>query len=50
MSLGAGGTRPKRVLLLDVGDITSADDIGNLLATPKGWLWTIEHKSCQNAC
>ena len=49
-ALGAGGTRPKRVLLLDVGDITSADDIGNLLATPKGWLCTLEHKSCQNAC
>ena len=40
----------KRVLLLDTRMLTNADDVGNLLATPKGWLCTLEHKSCQNAC
>ena len=49
-ALGAGDTRHKRVLLLDVKHLTSADDVGNLLATPKGWLCTLEHKSCQHAC
>ena len=49
-ALGAAGTRPKRVLLLDVSDLETADDVSNLLATPKGWLCTLEHKSCQNAC
>ena len=42
--------RGRRVLLLDTSRISSADDVGNLLATPKGWLCTLEHKSCQNAC
>ena len=42
--------RDRRVLLLDTSLISSADDVGNLLATPKGWLCTLEHKSCQNAC
>ena len=48
-ALGGDG-RAKRVLLLDTSALTSADDVGNLLATPKGWLCTLEHKSCQNAC
>ena len=48
-ALGAAG-REKRVLLLDLSELVSADDVGNLLATPKGWLCTLEHKSCQNAC
>jgi hypothetical protein len=47
---GVSGARDRRVLLLDTSALASADDIGNLLATPKGWLCTLEHKSCQNAC
>ena len=34
----------------DISAFVSADDVGNLLATPKGWLCTLEHKSCQAAC
>ena len=48
-ALGARG-RDRRVLLLDTAALKSADDISNLLVTPKGWLCTLEHKSCQNAC
>ena len=39
-----------RVLLLDIAGLRSADDVSNLLVTPKGWLCTLEHKSCQMAC
>lgn len=28
----------------------SADDFSNLLVSSKGWLCTLEHKSCQQAC
>jgi hypothetical protein len=51
-ALGRGGeqARSRRVLLLDLSDLRSPDDVGNLLYTPKGWLCTLEHKSCQNAC
>jgi len=45
-----GGSVASRVLLLDTSLLSSADDVGNLLATPKGWLCTLEHKSCQHAC
>ena len=48
-TLGAAGTS-QRVLLLDVASLRSADDVSNLLVTPKGWLCTLEHKSCQMAC
>ena len=40
----------RRVLLLDTSALVTADDLSNLLVTPKGWLCTLEHKSCQNAC
>ena len=39
-----------RVLLLDITGFRAPDDISHLLATPKGWLCTLEHKSCQHAC
>ena len=48
-ALGAAG-RDKRVLLLDVSRLVRPDDVSNLLVTPKGWLCTLEHKSCQMAC
>merc|ERR1711871_1781190 len=48
-ALGKAG-RSQRVVLLDVEALVSADDVSNLLVTPKGWLCTLEHKSCQMAC
>lgn len=49
VALGAQA-RERRALLLDTSALTTADDLSNLLVTPKGWLCTLEHKSCQNAC
>ena len=52
-ALGAAlGTRARdrRVLLLDTSALVTADDLSNLLVTPKGWLCTLDHKSCQHAC
>ena len=40
----------QRVLLLDIRALQTANDLSNLLVTPKGWLCTLEHKSCQHAC
>jgi hypothetical protein len=48
-TLGAHG-RDRRVLYLDTSALTSPDDLSNLLVSPKGWLCTLEHKSCQYAC
>ena len=48
-ALGASG-RGKRVLLLDPTALKRPDDLSNLLVTPKGWMCTLEHKSCQHAC
>ena len=48
-ALGAQA-RDKRVLLLDTSALKAADDLSSLLVTPKGWLCTLEHKSCQHAC
>ena len=48
-ALGAQG-RDRRILLIHPGNLASADDLSSLLATPKGWLCTLEHKSCQSAC
>ena len=45
----AGGTA-KQLLLLDTAALTSPDDVTNLLFSPKGWLCTAEHKSCQFTC
>ena len=42
--------RTKRVLFLDTADVTTSSELSNLLVTPKGWLCTLEHKSCQFAC
>lgn len=42
--------RDKKLLLIDPTDLQLADDISTLLATPKGWLCTLEHKSCQHTC
>ena len=49
VALGARA-RDRRVLLLDTRALVTADDLSNLLVTPKGWLCTLDHKSCQNAC
>ena len=50
-SLGASTTqRARKVLLLDQSGLRTAEDISALLLTPKGWLCTLEHKSCQSAC
>ena len=43
-------TRERRLLLLDQSRLKTDDDLSNLLLSPKGWLCTAEHKSCQNAC
>jgi len=48
-AIGAAGTA-QRVLLIDVSELRTPDDISHLLVTPKGWLCTLEHKSCQMAC
>ena len=48
-ALGAAG-RERRVLLLDASELRTVNDLSNLLVTPKGWLCTLEHKSCQFAC
>lgn len=40
----------KRLLLLDASQLASPDALRTLLASPKGWLCTLDHKSCQNAC
>jgi hypothetical protein len=45
----AGGT-DKQLMLLDIEDLTSPDDVTSLLFSPKGWLCTAEHKSCQFTC
>ena len=45
----AGGTE-KQLMLLDIEALTSADDVTSLLLSPKGWLCTAEHKSCQFTC
>ena len=45
----AGGT-DKQLLLLDTDALTSPDDVSSLLVSPKGWLCTLEHKSCQHTC
>ncbi|KAL1504902.1 hypothetical protein AB1Y20_008670 [Prymnesium parvum] len=42
--------RERKVLLLDQSGLRTADDISALLLTPKGWLCTLEHKSCQSTC
>ena len=42
--------RDRKVLLLDQSGLRTAEDISALLLTPKGWLCTLEHKSCQAAC
>ena len=48
-SLGAAA-RERRVLYLDTSAFASPDELSNLIVTPKGWLCTLEHKSCQFAC
>ena len=45
----AGGT-DKQLMLLDIEALTSPDDVTSLLFSPKGWLCTAEHKSCQFTC
>lgn len=39
-----------RLLLLDPSNLREYDDLSGLLVTPKGWLCTLEHKSCQHTC
>jgi hypothetical protein len=45
----AGGT-DKQLLLLDTEALSGPDDVSSLLVSPKGWLCTLEHKSCQYTC
>ena len=51
-ALGAdgGGARHKRLVLIDTDELASAEDVANLLASPKGWLCPLEHKICQFTC
>lgn len=50
-ALSAGALRGARLLLLDAAELSEAyDDLSRLLITVKGWLCTLEHKSCQHTC
>ena len=50
-ALGADeAVRHKRLLLLDTDQLTTAEDLANLLVSPKGWLCPLEHKICQFTC
>ena len=42
--------RQQQLLLLDTDDLTTAEDLANLLYSPKGWLCPLEHKICQFTC
>ena len=48
--LNAPSLPSARLLLLDASQLTTADAMRSLLVSPKGWLCTLDHKSCQNAC
>ena len=39
-----------RLLLLDATALDTPDAVRSLLVSPKGWLCTLDHKSCQAAC
>ena len=43
-------TRGARLLLIDASQLTSIEDLSNLLLVPKGWLCTLTHKRCQHTC
>eukprot|EP00966_Prymnesium_polylepis_P235487 5446482-Prymnesium_polylepis.1 len=47
---GTAAQRDRKLLLLDQSGLRTSDDISALMLTPKGWLCTLEHKSCQMAC
>ncbi len=48
--LNAPPLLPVRLLLLDAAALDTPDALRSLLVSPKGWLCTLEHKSCQAAC
>lgn len=48
--LNAPTLLPARLLLLDATALDTPDAVRSLLVSPKGWLCTLDHKSCQNAC
>ena len=38
------------VQVLDATALDTPDAVRSLLVSPKGWLCTLDHKSCQAAC
>ena len=49
-ALNAPDLQGKQLLLLDKSAVVTPDALRSLLVSPKGWLCTLEHKSCQHAC
>lgn len=48
--LNAPSLLSRRLLLLDTSRLDTPDALRSLFVSPKGWLCTLEHKSCQAAC
>ena len=48
--LGGETNRNARLLLVDTSALTTPEDLSNMIMAPKGWLCTLDYRSCRHAC